>query len=131
MKFLKIFVSLIFVLVLAGCGRVQPIMDVENTPVAYDLQKKQVKMAIIDSAVSRGWVVKKAESNEVELEFMARTHKATIRVPYSEKFFSILYVSSENLKADAKGNIHRNYNRWVNNLNVDIQKKISVIANSN
>ncbi|MFC1237661.1 hypothetical protein [Vibrio sp. F74] len=128
MKFFKVFVSLLFVLVLAGCGRVQPILDVENTPVAYDLQKKQVKMAIIESATNRGWVVKNAGNKEVELELDSRGHKANVRVPYSEKFYSILYVSSENLKADAKGNIHRNYNRWVNNLNVDIQKNLSFLS---
>ncbi len=128
MKFFKVFVSLLFVLVLAGCGRVQPILDVENTPVAYDLQKKQVKMAIIESATNRGWVVKNAGNNEVELELDSRGHKASVRVPYSEKFYSILYVSSEKLKADAKGNIHRNYNRWINNLNVDIQKNLSFLS---
>lgn len=130
MKFFKVAVSLLFVLILVGCGRVQPILQVENTPVAYDLQKKQVKRAIIEAAMNRGWTVKNGQGNEVELEIMARAHKATIRVPYTEKFYSILYVSSVNLNADNKGNIHRNYNRWINNLNVDIQNKIALIANT-
>jgi len=35
MKLLKIAVSMLFIFVLAGCGRVQPVMNVEDTPVAH------------------------------------------------------------------------------------------------
>lgn len=130
MKSIKIVVSIIFVLVLAGCGRAQPILNVENNPVAYDLQKKEVKSAIIEAATNRGWVVKASDGSEITFEVNVRSHWASIRVPYSEKFYSILYLSSENLKSDGQGNIHRNYNRWINNLNTDIQKKMSVLSAS-
>jgi len=130
MKCVNVFVSLLFFFVLVGCGRVQPIMTVENTPVAYDVQKKEVKIAIIESAENRGWIVKNVNDSDIELEILVRTHKATIRIPYSKKFYSILYVGSENLNSDGKGNIHRNYNRWINNLNVDIQKKIAIISST-
>lgn len=49
-------------------------------------------------------------------------------IPYDTKFYSILYVKSENLDED-DGKIHRNYNRWINNLNVDIQRQLAVTAN--
>lgn len=54
---LKLFISVLLTLLLVGCGRVQPVMNVEDTPVAYDLQNKQVKAAIVQSATNRGWTI--------------------------------------------------------------------------
>ncbi|MDN3614374.1 MAG: hypothetical protein ACPG5L_09200 [Vibrio gallaecicus] len=127
MKSLKIVISLFFILILAGCGRVQPVMNVEDTPVALNLQSKQVKSAIYDSAIDRGWLVSEIKPGLLRAELYVRSHHAVIEIPYSDKFYSILYVESENLKY-ADGNIHRNYNRWINNLNVDIKRKLAVMA---
>ncbi len=127
MKAFKITISLFFIALLAGCGRVQPIMNVENTPVAYNLQSEDVKAAIVVAATNRGWVVTGNESNEITARIDSRGHIASIRIPYSDKYYSIIYVSSANLKA-SDGNIHRNYNRWVNNLNSDIQKQLAIAS---
>ena len=127
MKSLKIVISLFFILILAGCGRVQPVMNVEDTPVALNLQSKQVKSAIYDSAIDRGWLVSEIKPGLLRAELYVRSHHAVIEIPYSDKFYSILYVESENLKY-TDGKIHRNYNRWINNLNVDIKRKLAVMA---
>ncbi|NOH98798.1 hypothetical protein [Vibrio sp. 99-70-13A1] len=127
MKSLKIVISLLFVLILAGCGRVQPVMNVEDTPVALNLQSKQVKTAIYDSATDRGWLVSEIKPGLLRAELYVRSHHAVIEIPYSDKFYSILYVESDNLKY-SDGKIHRNYNRWINNLNVDIKRKLAVMA---
>jgi hypothetical protein len=128
MKSIKIAISMLLVLIIAGCGgRVQPIMQVEDTPVAYDLQKKEVQTAIITAVTQRGWNVKNAGENEVTAKLIIRSHTAEISIPYSEKYYSIEYVDSDNLNA-SDGKIHRNYNRWINNLNVDIQKQLANIA---
>lgn len=116
----------VLVLLLIGCST-QPILNVDNTPVAYDLQKKQVKKAIISSAIKRGWVVKKQTDSEIILGLNVRSHSAEVKIPYTEKNYSIIYTSSINLK-EKNGSIHRNYNRWVNNLNVDIQRQLSVMS---
>lgn len=42
-------------------------------------------------------------------------HKARIQIDYTEKFYAITYLESENLLYK-EGKIHRNYNRWINNL---------------
>lgn len=63
----------------------------------------------------------------IRAELYVRSHHAVVEIPYSDKFYSILYVESENLKYD-DGEIHRNYNRWVNNLNVDIKRKLAQMA---
>ncbi|MEZ8825445.1 hypothetical protein AB4259_15075 [Vibrio amylolyticus] len=127
MKTINVVISLILTLLLVGCGRVQPVMNVEDQPVAYNLTSKQVKSAIVDSAMNRGWVVEDIDSDSLSASIMVRSHSAKINVQYSEKYYSITYVSSSNLKA-SDGKIHRNYNRWINNLNVDIQKKLSFLA---
>ena len=59
MKLLKIAVSMLFIFVLAGCGRAQPVMNVEDTPVALNLQSKQVKSAIMSRLrIEAGWFQK-------------------------------------------------------------------------
>jgi hypothetical protein len=127
MKLLKIAVSMLFIFVLAGCGRVQPVMNVEDTPVAHNLQSKQVKSAIYESAENRGWLVSEIKPGLIRAKLYVRSHQAVVDIPYNDKFYSILYVESENLKYD-DGQIHRNYNRWVNNLNVDIKRKLEQMA---
>lgn len=124
---LKLLGAALLALLLAGCGRVQPVMNVEDTPVAYNLQSKQVKSAILQAASNRGWVVEEVGANELNAKLHVRSHYAEVKIPYNDKFYSIIYLNSENLKAD-DGKIHRNYNRWVNNLNVDIKRQLSVIA---
>ncbi|WP_394143447.1 hypothetical protein [Vibrio atypicus] len=124
---LKLLSSLLLALLLVGCGRVQPVMNIEDTPVAYNLQNKQVKAAIMQAAMDRGWVVEEVGPNELTAKLLVRDHFAEVKIPFNEKFYSIIYLNSENLKAD-DGKIHRNYNRWVNNLNVDIKRKLSSTA---
>lgn len=127
MKLVKIAISLLFVVLLAGCGRTQPIMNVEDTPVAYNLQSKQVKSAIYGAATKRDWVVTEIKPGLLRAEYFARSHRAVVDIPYNDDFYSILYVESENLKFN-NGKIHRNYNRWINNLNVDIKRSLSMMA---
>ncbi|ASK54034.1 hypothetical protein CEQ48_04425 [Vibrio tarriae] len=127
MKTFKIIISFCLTLLLVGCGRLQPIMQVENTPINYDLQSKQVKSAILLAATNRGWVVNEVAPGVLSAKLHVRSHFAEVKIPYSTKYYSVLYVQSENLKAD-DGNIHRNYNRWINNLNVDIQRQLALAA---
>lgn len=124
---LKLLSSLILALLLVGCGRVQPVMNVEDTPVTYNLQSKQVKMAIMQAATNRGWMVTEANPGELIAKLHVRSHYAEVKIPFNAKYYSILYLNSVNLKA-SDGKIHRNYNRWVNNLNVDIKRQLALSA---
>ena len=123
----KLLSSALLALLLVGCGRVQPVMNVEDTPVAYNLQSKQVKSAIMQAASNRGRVIEEISPNELNAKIHVRSHFAEVKIPYNEKFYSIIYLNSENLKA-SDGKIHRNYNRWINNLNVDIKRQLSLAA---
>lgn len=126
---IKLLGAFLLTLLLVGCGRVQPVMNVEDTPVRYNLQSKQVKMAIMQAATNRGWIVEEVNDQELNAKINVRSHYAEVKIPYSAKFYSITYLNSDNLKAEG-GKIHRNYNRWVNNLNVDIQRQLSLQAAS-
>ncbi len=102
-------------------------MNVEDTPVAYDLQNKQVKAAIVQSATNRGWTIEETSPGVLIAKINVRSHFAEVKIPYSNKYYSIIYLNSVNLKA-SDGKIHRNYNRWVNNLNVDIQRALALLG---
>ncbi|TON39841.1 hypothetical protein CGH62_05725, partial [Vibrio parahaemolyticus] len=112
MSRIKLYISLLLTLLLVGCGRVQPVLSVEDTPVAYDLQNKQVKMAIVQSATNRGWTIEEVSPGVLIAKIHVRTHSAEVKIPYNNKYYSIIYLNSVNLKA-SDGKIHRNYNRWV------------------
>ncbi|MCZ4292907.1 hypothetical protein [Vibrio sinaloensis] len=127
MSSFKLLGSLLLALLLVGCGRVQPVMNVEDTPVGYNLQSKQVKMAIMQAATNRGWIVEEVSPTELNAKIHVRDHYAEIKIPFSDKFYSIIYLNSENLKENG-GKIHRNYNRWINNLNVDIKRQLALTA---
>jgi hypothetical protein len=52
-----------------------------------------------------------------------RTHTAVIDVEYSTKSYNIVYRSSENLDA-RDGQIHKNYNGWIENLDNAIRREL-------
>ncbi|KIQ50633.1 lipoprotein, partial [Citrobacter rodentium] len=57
----------------------------------------------------------------------SRDHVAEVRITYSATRYDIQYESSLNLLASG-GKIHKNYNRWVRNLDKDIQLNLSAGA---
>ncbi|HIF9276496.1 TPA: hypothetical protein ACX6QU_000147 [Photobacterium damselae] len=123
----KFYIFVFIVTILTGCSRVQPIRNIENTPVVYNLQVQQVKTAIVQSAINRGWSIEDSKPHVLIAKINVRNHMAEIKIPYDNKYYSIVYLNSSNLKAD-NGNIHRNYNRWINNLNMDIQRAITLLG---
>lgn len=89
-----------------------------------------IQTAIITAANRRGWLIDEITDKEVTLTLHARSHTARVRVPYTTENYSIIYVSSQNLKQ--RGNkIHNNYNRWVNNLDIEIRRELSLTAIKN
>lgn len=83
-----------------------------------------------------GWVLMKQEPGRMTLRLEVRRHVAMVDVTYDETDFSIAYRDSINLNYSEKGKarfvnkrrieipgprIHRNYNRWVNELADEIR----------
>ncbi len=109
---------------LAGCARTAPIEQV-NAIVSAGHTEAQVKDAIIKAGAQRQWIMSDAGPGVIKGKLQNRDHVADIKINYSATSYSIVYVSSINLMA-ANGKIHRNYNRWVHNLDKDIQVTLAV-----
>jgi hypothetical protein len=118
---LTILLSLLF---LSACSRIQPIENVNGQKVPSGLSAKQVSSAIFQACNYREWNCSEISSNEIKASYTSHGHTAVVSVKYNADMYSINYVSSENLM-EQNGKINRNYNRWVNNLNHDIQSYLS------
>jgi hypothetical protein len=83
----------------------------------------EVRGAIIAAATSKGWTVQDIDPTHLKVTLNIREHMAQVVVEYSANFFSITYLDSVNLGHDGN-NIHRNYNRWIRNMEVRIKERI-------
>lgn len=113
--------------VLAGCTTA-PIMNVDNTPITTvtgkQLTGEQVRAAIVRAGSSLGWQMKEDGPGKLVGTLNLRTHTAVVDIPYSPNSYSIKYRSSVNL-GEANGQIHRNYNGWVQNLTQRINAQLT------
>ena len=86
----------------AGCYRWAPIQD--------------VKEAVVPAPAGK----------PLTAEQVLREHTAEVEIPYSVTSFSVLYRSSINLNAGG-GEIHKNYNGWVQNLAKGINAQTRIL----
>lgn len=119
----RVIPALAIVFALAGCARTEPVHNINET-VSLQYSNEQLKDAIIQAGLSRQWVMTPAAPGVINGHLSQRGHTADIRVTYSSGSYSINYVSSSNLKA-RRGQIHKNYNQWVNNLDQDIKLRLA------
>jgi hypothetical protein len=112
----------------AACMRCDPIYNVADAPVTSAsgkaLTNDQVKQAIIRAGAALGWVMKEAGPGKLTANLAVRKHTAEIEIPYSSKAYSINYKNSTNLDA-ADGQIHKNYNGWIQNLSKGINAQLA------
>ncbi|MGR5942983.1 hypothetical protein [Enterobacter sp. C4G1] len=125
-KLVKWFAAFAVVGALAGCARTAPIEQIHST-VSTGHTAEQVKTAIVKAGQKREWIMTDAGPGVLKGRLQARDHSVEVRIPYSATGYSINYESSLNLKA-SDGKIHKNYNRWVRNLDHDIQMNLSAGA---
>jgi len=113
----------------AGCFRCDPVYNVVDAPVTTasgkPLTDDQVKAAIIRAGAALGWQMKEEGPGVVSGTLFLRKHEARIEIPYSTAKYSITYKSSVNLDASTDGQIHKNYNGWIQNLNRGITAQLS------
>ncbi|CBG91039.1 lipoprotein [Citrobacter rodentium] len=125
-QYIKWFAALAVVGALAGCARTAPIDQVHSTVSAGHTQD-QVKNAILKAGAERKWIMNEAGPGVIRARQQSRDHVAEVRITYSATRYDIQYESSLNLLASG-GKIHKNYNRWVRNLDKDIQLNLSAGA---
>ena len=128
MKFIKLISTLFFMSILIGCSSKYQQPENIQTPV-QGLTKQQVKKAILDVSKQDNfsfgvWKLEAIDDNTIHGRLLNRKFQADVNIPYSAQGYSINFVSvSSNLK-DKNGKVHRNYNRWIKNLDKKIQDNI-------
>lgn len=125
-KIVKWCAAAVFVGALAGCARTAPIAQVHSI-VSTGHTADQVKTAILKAGQKRNWIMTETGPGMIKGRLQSRDHSVQVSIPYTATSYSINYENSLNLKA-ADGKIHKNYNRWVNNLDHDIQLNLSAGA---
>lgn len=125
-QFIKWFAAIAVVGALAGCARTAPIDQVHSSVSAGHTQE-QVKNTILKAGVQRQWIMSEVGPGVIKGRQQTRNHVAEVRITYSATGYDIKYDSSLNLQASG-GKIHKNYNRWVHNLDKDIQVNLSAGA---
>jgi hypothetical protein len=124
------FVALIMAFTLFACASV-PIMNVDSVPVSTvagkPLTQEQVRAAILRAGGALGWQMKDEGPNKMVGTLALRSHSAVVEIPYSSTSYSIKYRSSTNLD-ESGGNIHKNYNGWIQNLNKGINTQLGLAS---
>lgn len=118
-KIVKLLAAFAVLAALAGCARTGHIANISST-VGTGHTEAQVKSAILKAGVQRDWIMNEAGPGVIKARQQNRQHVAEVRINYSASSYTISYVSSQGLRANGS-KIHRSYNRWVNNLDKDIQ----------
>jgi hypothetical protein len=127
----KFGIVLVMALAVVACNRVEPVYNVEEDAIPDDAQPKlsseQVGNIITKVAVAKGWTVHKVKPGELRCTIKWHDHSAVAIITYSKMNYSIELDSSQNLK-EADGMIHRKYNERVQELQNEIDLKLSQTA---
>lgn len=119
--------ALALVVALVGCNSA-PIQNVSQAPAisasGKPLSRDQVRGAIVRAGAALGWQMKDEGPNMLVGSIALRNHSAVIEIPYSANNYSVKYRSSANLD-EKDGNIHKNYNGWIQNLQRGINAQLS------
>ena len=108
--------------------RAVPIRNVYQTQITPP--ESMSDAALLDSfrraGAETGWVIRPVAPGELEGRLTVHgRHLAVVTIVYDRTQFSIQYKNSENLLYDGV-HIHRNYNRWVQNLEKNIREAVNL-----
>lgn len=127
MKLLKtLLVGLVSIVFITGCTGTTPIQNVSQTVIGNHTTT-EVQKAILAGGINRGWVMIPAAEGVINGKLINRDHTVEIQINYNANNYQIKYIGSTNM--DAKnGKIHSKYNRWIANLNKDIQIQLNRLS---
>jgi hypothetical protein len=106
----------------AGCTS-RPVYNVSNAPVVTSgkpATAQDVQTSIVRAGNGLGWKMNPVQPGLIVGTLELRTHVAVVDITYDAKTYSIKYKDSVNLDASG-GNIHKNYNGWIENLDRGIR----------
>lgn len=115
------------VLLLVGCGTSAPIVDASYTVAQAQASHIRVQSAIYTALKRRGWRLQSDNGEQIRASYNKQNrHIVNIKIDYTANRYQIEHVSSQGMKYNPKKNtIHRNYNRWIANLERDINADLS------
>jgi hypothetical protein len=122
-------VASVLLLLAAGCRGSVPVYNVTDAPVAASKQNPSlddIGKAIQRAGLTLGWQMKETRPGQILGTLNLRKHVAVVDVIYSVKSYSIKYKDSTELDYDG-GNIHPNYNGWIQNLDKGIRAQLSTL----
>jgi hypothetical protein len=126
MRLFAVLMAFLLTAAIVGCS--SAIMNVDGAPVTNasgkPLSHEQVRGAILRAGSALGWKMTEEGPNILIGTLLIRTHTAVVEIPYSTTSYSIKYRSSVNLE-ERGGQIHKNYNGWIQNLTRDINAQLS------
>lgn len=122
---------LAFVLMLAGC-KTATVQNIDNSGYisGSKVTTKKVEAAIRKGAMRKGWNTKRIKTGLLEARNNVRgKHLVVVDISYNTKGYKIMYKDSQNMKYDPSSNsIHPNYNKWIANLERNINYELSQIG---
>jgi len=111
---------------LAACT-LQPIYNVKGAPVETPGGKPptlaEVEKAVVRAGTALGWKMQPVRPGVMVGTITLRSHTAIVDVTFDTRTFNITYKDSVDLNYDG-GNIHRNYNGWIQNLDKGIRAQL-------
>jgi uncharacterized lipoprotein YajG len=130
MRFFSILVAAAAIVVVAACCTVQPILEVEKSPIVLtpgkNVNMSQVTTAIMRAGSRLGWQMQPEAPGRLSGRINVRTHSAVVDVQHDTKSYTIKYRESVGLNAK-DGMIHRNYNSWIQNLDKNIRAELTLL----
>ena len=129
MRIQNIIASVAIAVSLAACS-IAPIQNINQAPViapqGKGVTQEQVRLAILRAGAALGWQMADEGPGKIVGTINLRTHTAIIEIPYSTTSYSIKYRSSINLD-ESNGQIHKNYNGWIQNLTKGINAQLALL----
>ncbi len=124
--FIGLLAAVVAMAILAGC-RTAPIHNVKDAPITASETRsmEDIRDAIVLAGNGLGWTMRPLAPGHVEGTLNLRSHMARVDVLYDRSSYDILYKDSSNLDHDG-GNIHSNYNGWIQNLSRAIDNQLMV-----
>ena len=117
----------------AAFGRRKAIYNVVDasftTSSGQELTVQQVGEAIKDAAWKRDWNTTPESDTSIEARILVNgRHVAIVRISYTTTSFSIQYRDSEVLLYEKEdGKIHKNYNKWIIQLEEEIIHQLNAL----
>jgi hypothetical protein len=128
----RYFPAMLLIFAIAGVGCTSnPLRNLQDQMVPNRLDGTtqtvaKVEKGILAGCIDKGWSCNVVNEGLIEASLSVRQHRALAQIPYSAGNYSIVYQDSQMLDYNGKRNtIHRNYNRWVNNLDDAISKRLA------